>query len=65
MQASTLGALEALLEFLRTPAVNIAVSGINIGPVRSIVMHDRHGMVLACNTWPMMLLTCWVIGCAW
>ena len=34
MQASTLGALEALLEFLRTPAVDIKVSGINIGPVR-------------------------------
>ena len=33
MQASTLGALEALLEFLRTPDVSIAVSGINIGPV--------------------------------
>ena len=56
MQASTLGALEALLEFLRTPAVNIAVSGINIGPVRSPVMHGRDGLALACKAWPMVLL---------
>ncbi|KAH6776639.1 eukaryotic translation initiation factor 2 family protein [Perilla frutescens var. hirtella] len=33
VQASTLGSLEALLEFLKTPAVNIPVSAINIGPV--------------------------------
>ncbi|WJX20613.1 photosystem II [Trifolium repens] len=33
VQASTLGSLEALLEFLKTPEVNIPVSSINIGPV--------------------------------
>ncbi|KAL6528444.1 hypothetical protein OROHE_015394 [Orobanche hederae] len=33
VQSSSLGSLEALLEFLKTPAVNIPVSGISIGPV--------------------------------
>lgn len=33
VQASTLGSLEALLEFLKSPAVRIPVCSINIGPV--------------------------------
>ncbi|XP_057789455.1 uncharacterized protein LOC131006280 [Salvia miltiorrhiza] len=33
VQASTLGSLEALLEFLKTPAVNIPVRATRIGPV--------------------------------
>eukprot|EP00268_Persea_americana_P008563 TRINITY_DN1331_c1_g1_i1.p1 TRINITY_DN1331_c1_g1~~TRINITY_DN1331_c1_g1_i1.p1 ORF type:complete len:1407 (-),score=469.48 TRINITY_DN1331_c1_g1_i1:556-4776(-) len=47
VQASTLGSLEALLEFLKSPAVNIPVSGISIGPVhkrdvmRASVMLER------------------------
>ena len=54
VQASTLGALEALLEFLRSPAVKIAVSGINIGPVhkrdvmRASVMLEKKRKKFAC-----------------
>ncbi|XXG75015.1 hypothetical protein AAC387_Pa07g3608 [Persea americana] len=56
VQASTLGSLEALLEFLRSPAVNIPVSAISIGPVhkrdvtRASVMLQRkkkYGTILA------------------
>ena len=56
VQASTLGSLEALLEFLRSPAVNIPVSGTSIGPVhkrdvmRASVMLERkkeYGTILA------------------
>ncbi|KAH0669431.1 hypothetical protein KY285_025462 [Solanum tuberosum] len=32
VQATTLGSLEALLEFLKTPGVSVLVSGIGIGP---------------------------------
>ncbi|MCL7027719.1 hypothetical protein MKW94_004249 [Papaver nudicaule] len=56
VQASTLGSLEVLLEFLKSPAVNIPVSGINIGPVhksdvrRACAMLERkkeYGTILA------------------
>lgn len=57
VQASTLGSLEALLEFLKSDAVRIAVSAINIGPVhkrdvmRANVMIERgvkkFGVILA------------------
>lgn len=57
VQASTLGSLEALLEFLRSDAVKIPVSTINIGPVhkkdvmRANVMIERgakkFGVILA------------------
>lgn len=54
VQASTLGSLEALLEFLRSPAVKIPVSGINIGPVnrrdimRASVMLEKGRKKYAC-----------------
>ena len=47
VQASTLGSLEALLEFLKSDAVKIPVAGIAIGPVNkrdvmgASVMHER------------------------
>ena len=57
VQASTLGSLEALLEFLRSDAVKIPVSGINIGPIhkkdvmRANVMMEKgnkkYGCILA------------------
>ena len=57
VQASTLGSLEALLEFLKSPDVQIPVSAINIGPVhkrdvmRSTAMIERgakkFGVILA------------------
>ncbi|KAL4860126.1 Eukaryotic translation initiation factor 5B [Chlorella vulgaris] len=57
VQASTLGSLEALLEFLRSDAVQIAVSSINIGPInkkdimRANAMiergHRKFGVILA------------------
>ncbi|KAL3845861.1 hypothetical protein ACJIZ3_003264 [Penstemon smallii] len=56
VQASTLGSLEALLEFLKSPAVRIPVSGISIGPVhkkdvmKASVMLEKHkeyGTILA------------------
>ena len=54
VQASTLGSLEALLEFLKSPAVKIPVSGINIGPVhkkdvmRASVMLEKGRKKFAC-----------------
>ncbi|KAG6395838.1 hypothetical protein SASPL_141967 [Salvia splendens] len=56
LQASTLGSLEALLDFLETPAVNIPVGAISIGPVhmkdvkKVIAMRDKeneYGTILA------------------
>lgn len=47
VQASTLGSLEALTEFLKSPAVNIPFCDFNIGPVhkrdvvKASVMHER------------------------
>lgn len=53
VQASTLGSLEALLTFLKSDAVQIPVSGINIGPIHkkdvmraSVMLEKVHGMLL-------------------
>ena len=62
VQASTLGALEALLEFLRTPEVAIAVSGINIGPVRPldllILSMDAELLAMSCLAAMVCCLSC-------
>ena len=53
-QASTLGSLEALLQFLQSEGVNIPVAGINIGPVhkrdvmRASVMLEKKAAKYAC-----------------
>lgn len=53
MQASTLGSLEALLTFLQSDAVQIPVSGINIGPIhkkdvmRASVMLEKVRIVIS------------------
>lgn len=59
VQASTLGSLEALLEFLKSPAVSIPVSGISIGPVHkkdvmkaSVMLEKKKNMPLF---WLLML----------
>ncbi len=55
MQASTLGSLEALLTFLQSDAVQIPVSGINIGPIhkkdvmRASVMLEKVRIVISCH----------------
>ncbi|KAK9830542.1 hypothetical protein WJX72_012372 [[Myrmecia] bisecta] len=54
VQASTLGSLEALLEFLKSDAVKIPVSAINIGPIhkrdimRASVMLEKGRKKYAC-----------------
>ncbi|CAF2143648.1 unnamed protein product [Brassica napus] len=42
VQASTLGSLEALLEFLKSPAVKILISGIGIGLVHKTDIFNVH-----------------------
>jgi len=55
VQASTLGSLEALLTFLQSDAVQIPVSGINIGPIhkkdvmRASVMLEKVRIVISCH----------------
>ena len=45
VQASTLGSLEALLEFLKSPDVQIPVSAINIGPVHKRDVMRANAMI--------------------
>ena len=73
VQASTLGSLEALLTFLKSDAVQIPVSGINIGPIhkkdvmRASVMLEkvqgqRQTSLLTCLSEPQSM---WLLAVAW